>query len=231
MPKSVAEIVTTLYEDIVLGIFPAGNKLIEERLADRFGVKRHNIREAFVHLEELGFVERIPNRGVFVREMTPTEVREIYDVRAVLESHAAAITRLPVDKTVIDTLSTIQKRHSEAIEAGDYRAVLHLNTQFHRIQFSACSNATLVAAIEDYAIRVHAITAMKYGDREVMKQVVEHHWTIIEAMQKTDNQALVDVVRRHFDLRRVDEYEQRYRMKYGSAEPEVLVPRRLRAVI
>ncbi|WDR03887.1 GntR family transcriptional regulator [Devosia algicola] len=231
MTSAITRIVTTLYEDIVLGIFPAGNKLAEERLAERFSVKRHTIREAFLHLEELGFIDRVPNRGVLVREMTPTEVREIYDVRAVLESHAASVTKLPVDPDITDRMAAIQERHSKAIEDGDYRAVLHLNTEFHRTQFSACANTTLVAAIEDFAIRVHAITAMKYGDRSVMERVTEHHWEIIEAMKGTDNAKLIDTVLRHFDLRRVEEYGQRYRMKYGNAEPAVSQPRRLRVVV
>lgn len=221
MSKAVSKIITTLYEDIVLGIFPVGNKLIEERLAARFDVNRHTIREAFVHLDELGFVERVPNRGVFVREMPPTEVREIYDIRALLECHAAAITRLPADKDLTRALKDIQDRHTKAIEDGDYRAVLHSNTEFHRVQFSACSSATLVAAIEDFATRVHVITAMKYGIDPIMQQVIKHHTAIIEALEGNSTDRLVETVKQHFDLRQVDEYERRYRMKYGDSEPEV----------
>ena len=45
------KIVTVLYEDIIPGVLGFGNKLAEEHLAEKFGVKRHTIREAFLHLE------------------------------------------------------------------------------------------------------------------------------------------------------------------------------------
>ena len=220
------QIVTALYEDIILGVFAFGNKLVEDHLAQKFGVKRHTIREAFVHLEEMGLVERIPNRGVFVREPSPKEVRDIYAVRSVLECHAAAVTVLPAEVEITQAMRVLQERHGAAILAADYRAVLHLNTEFHRTQFSACDNATLVTAIEDFATRTHLITAMKFGVRPLMDRVIEHHLAIIEAMEGSDNAKLVEMVRRHFDVRQVDEYERRYRMRYGAQAGLALTPRR-----
>jgi len=219
MSADATRIARTLYEDIVLGIFPPGTKLIEERLAERFAAKRHVVRAGFAELEALGFVERIPNRGVYVHEMSPREVREIYDVRALLECHAARITPLPAPAAVTERLAAIQARHGAAIGVGDYRAVLHLNSRFHHVQFSACGNSTLVAAIEDYATRVHPITAMKFGDETLMEGVAAHHRAIIRAMEGPDPEALVAIVRRHFDLRKVEDYARRYRMKYGPADP------------
>lgn len=228
MSEVVSSIATTIYEDIVLGILPVGTKLIEEHLAERFHTKRHTIREVFGHLEDIGFAVRIPNRGVFVRELIPTEAREVYDVRAILESHAASITLLPVESSIINRLSEIQDRHSKAIDDSDYRSVLHLNTEFHRVQFSACGNTTLASAIDDYAMRVHIITAMKYGDTGTMKKVAGHHRKIINAMASSDTALLVETVRHHFDLRRVDEYERRYRIRYGEDEPVVSPPGRIK---
>ena len=63
-------------------VFAFRNELVEENLAQNFGVERHTVHEAFVHLEEIGLVEQIPSRGVFVREPSPKEVRDIYAVRS-----------------------------------------------------------------------------------------------------------------------------------------------------
>jgi len=216
MASRVRDVVTTLYEDIVLGVYAAGTQLVEERLAERFGVKRHTIREAFVHLEELSFVQREPSRGVFVKELTPEEVREIYDVRYILETSAVRLTPLPAPREIVDRMVEIQRLHEQAIEANRYRAVLHLNNEFHRVQFSACQNKTLVEAIEEYARRVHVVTAIKFGDPHSMAQVVRQHWEIIETMRGHDTQALVEIVSAHFSNRQCDEYERRYLIKYGA---------------
>src|SRR4030088_2189314 len=84
-----AEVVRQLEEDIVFGVLHPKEKLIEESLATRLQQKRHVIRDALEDLEVAGLVTRIPNRGAFVRELTATEVIEIYEVREILEVAAA----------------------------------------------------------------------------------------------------------------------------------------------
>ena len=77
--------VRQIEEDIVFGVIHSRERLIEENLARRFNEKRHVVRAALEALETAGFVTRIVNRGAFVRELTPQEVVEIYEVREALE--------------------------------------------------------------------------------------------------------------------------------------------------
>ena len=214
LPIAVSKLVTALYEDIAVGVYPFGQKLGEERIAKIYSAKRHTLREAFIQLEEIGFVERIPNRGVYVREPSPREVREIYEIRALLELHASSNTQLPAPTAITQELRRIQTRHTGAIRSGDFRSVLHQNIEFHRVQYSACPNTTLVAAIVDYATRTHPITAMKFVDADRMERVIEQHGSIISALEGTDRDALVAAVRAHFDLQSVDRYEQQYRIRH-----------------
>ena len=219
LTKAVSTLVTALYEDIAVGVYPFGQKLVEERIAESYSAKRHALREAFIQLEEIGLVERIPNRGVFVREPGPREVRETFEIRALLELHASSNTRLPVPASITRELRRVQARHTGAIRRGDFRAVLHENTAFHRIQYSACPNATLVAAIVEYATRTHPITAMKFVDSDRMERVIEQHHRIILALEGNDHGALVEAVREHFDLQSVDRYEQQFWIRHPSRSP------------
>lgn len=84
--QSVAErIATSLEEDIVLGRCHPRARLIEQDLCDRFNTHRGDVRLALFELEKKGIVQRIPNRGAIVRDLTPKEVLEIYAVRQELE--------------------------------------------------------------------------------------------------------------------------------------------------
>lgn len=217
------EIATRLYEDIIVGVFPFGNKLVEERLTLRYETKRHLLREAFGVLEELGFVERIPNRGVHVREPHPKEVRELYKMRALLERNAAGAMELPAPLETIDKMRRIHALHSKAIREFNLRDVLHLNTEFHRTQYEICKDGTLVAAIEFYATRTHLITALKFGDAAAMENVISQHEAIIAAMEGNDHEVLKACVDRHFNLTRVAQYENEYELRHGrgSAVPAV----------
>jgi DNA-binding GntR family transcriptional regulator len=69
---------------ILSGQMKPGERLNEQQLAQRFGVSRGPIREAVRALEGAGYVEAVTNKGVFVRQVTMAEVRELYDVRAAL---------------------------------------------------------------------------------------------------------------------------------------------------
>lgn len=211
------QILSAIEEDIVFGVLPPQSRLVEERLAERFDAKRHVIREVFAALEDLGLVVRVPNRGAIVAELTPTEVREIYDVRDMLETGAALRTRLPAPKAITDAMTAIQKRHEAAIKAEDFRAVFHLNIEFHRTQYSACDNRQLVQTIDDYARKAHLIRAIKYGDRAHMEKVVSQHWAIIEAMQGRDQERLVQLVRQHLPGS-PEEYIRSYEIRYGRQQ-------------
>lgn len=208
------QILSAIEEDIVFGVLPPQSRLVEERLAERFDAKRHVIREVFTSLEDLGLVRRVPNRGAIVAELTPTEVREIYDMREMLETGAAQRTRLPVPKAITDAMTAIQERHSAAVKAEDFRAVFHLNIEFHRTQFSACENRQLIQTIDDYARKAHLIRAIKYGDRAHMERVVAQHRALIEAMKGRDQERLVELVRQHLPGS-PEEYIRNYEIRYG----------------
>ncbi|WP_160012269.1 GntR family transcriptional regulator [Rhizobium sp. 18055] len=206
---------SAIEEDIVFGVLPPQSRLIEERLSERFDAKRHVIREVFSTLEDLGLVERVPNKGAIVTELTPAEVLEIYEVRRVLETHAGAITLLPVSTELISRMEAVQTRHEEAVSAERFREVFHLNIDFHRLQYSACPNKHLVQTIHDYARKAHLIRATKYGDQTHMKKVVSQHWAIIEAMKGTDNQKLVELISAHLPGS-PEEYIRIYNIRYGG---------------
>jgi DNA-binding GntR family transcriptional regulator len=211
-----AEVVRQLEEDIVFGVLHPKEKLIEESLAARLQQKRHVIRDALEDLEAAGLVTRIPNRGAFVRELTATEVIEIYEVREILEVAAAMRTPLPAPKAVIAELRAIQKRHSAAIATGDVRAVFYLNIEFHQLQFSVCSNSKLAASIAEYAKQAHLIRAVKYAEPGHLKKVEKDHHAIIATMSGNDREALVDVVRAHLPDSR-DAYIRAYERRYGPS--------------
>jgi DNA-binding GntR family transcriptional regulator len=213
-------IVRSLEEDIVFGVFYPKEKLTEDALITRFEVKRHVIREALAQVDAMGLVMRVPNRGAYVCELTPQEVIDIYDVREILEVAASIRTPLPAPKPVVDALKRIQDEHSEAIEKNDLRQVFRVNMRFHQEQFSACGNAKLAQSILEYAQKAHSIRAIKYSERGYLRQLEREHRQIIKAMQGKNREALIQIVRNHLPASR-DAYLRAYAIRHGTAIPEV----------
>jgi DNA-binding GntR family transcriptional regulator len=215
----VEQILRAIEEDIVFGVLPPQSRLIEERLTTRFGAKRHTIREIFAKLEDLGLVVRVPNRGAIVAELTPDDVRQIYDMREMLETTAARLTHLPAPEAVTDAMTDIQERHAAATKDENFRAVFYLNIEFHRTQYSCCENRYLVQTIHDYARKAHLIRAIKYGDRAHMAKVVAQHWAIIDAMKGRDHDKLALLIREHLPGS-PEEYIRSYEIRYGRQPSE-----------
>ena len=210
---STADLVRDLGEDIVFGVFHPKQRLTEEDLIARFGLKRHVVREALTQLDLMGLVVRVPNRGAYVRELTAQEVIEIYEVREILEVAAALRTPIPAPKKVIESLKNIQNQHSDAIANHDLRSVFRLNIQFHREQFLACQNAKLAQSIMEYAQQAHLIRAIKYAEPGHLQKVERDHRRIIKAMEGKNRDAFVEVVRNHLPDSR-DAYLRAYALRH-----------------
>lgn len=211
---NVEELADRIEEDIVFGIYPSTSRLVEDRLMERFATSRYVVRRTFAELEARGLVERVPNRGVEVVELTPDDVEELYQVREILETSAARLTPLPADPETLAQLVKIVDAHEAAIAGGDFRAVFRLNIQFHALQFSLCRNNRLSEAIADYARKVHIIRAVKYNDAVHLGKVKQQHRMITRALAGDDQEFYVQCVREHLPASTAA-YRAAWSVKYG----------------
>src|SRR5258708_4691376 len=220
-PDANGKIVRDLEEDIVFGVFHPKERLTEEDLMARLGLKRHVVRDTLSQLDSMGLVVRVPNRGAYVRELTPEEVIEIYEVREILEVAAALRTPLPAPKEVIKVLKKIQDEHSEAIANHDLRKVFRLNIQFHHQQFLEGQNTKLVQSIMEYARQAHLIRAIKYSEPGYLQKVERDHRQIIKAMEGKSRDVLVEIVRNHLPDSR-DAYLRAHALRHGGTIPDLV---------
>jgi DNA-binding GntR family transcriptional regulator len=193
----VAAIVSTLEEDIVFGRAHPRERLIEEELLARFATKRHIVRQAFVELERMGLVDRIPNRGAMVHAYTADQVRQLYSVRDLLETQAARLIPLPLPERDLDELRAAQRAHDSAVLAVDLREVFRANISFHRLLFSKCGNAYLSDTINEFAQRAHLIRFYSFAEPDYIERARQEHWKILSAIEASDREGLVELCARH----------------------------------
>ena len=118
--KSTGALSDTVYNglkaDLASSVHRAGAVLSEERLARRFRVSRTPVRKALVRLEQEGLVRILPKRGVVVPEVSPGELRELFDVREALEGMAARQAAGRVDPRARSPRSVVRKRGSGQLD-------------------------------------------------------------------------------------------------------------------
>jgi DNA-binding GntR family transcriptional regulator len=215
LPDALRDIVDQLETDIVFGRLLPRERLIEDELVARFDAKRHVIRQALLKLERMGLVNRARNRGAAVTDFGPDEVEQLYDVRRLLETGAAAQIPLPLDAVKLKELHAIQQRHDKAVKSGNTLIAFRANNEFHRALFSACGNAYLAEAISYFAQKAHVIRSFSIARPEYLQRAMDEHWAMVKALERGDRKQLVTLCGNHLNISKLP-YIEAYHARFGG---------------
>ncbi|MCW2586549.1 MAG: transcriptional regulator, GntR family [Frankiales bacterium] len=127
---------------IIEGDLAPGAPLRESELATAFDVARNTVRESLRLLTQEGIAVHEPHKGVSVRRLTPSEVRDIYALRGLLERGALARAGQLTEEEV-ERLTSILGRADAAVQQNDAKAVQQLNAEFHRQLVALLGNQRL----------------------------------------------------------------------------------------
>ncbi|MCI0752887.1 GntR family transcriptional regulator [Teichococcus vastitatis] len=191
-------ILAALEEDIVFGRLHPRERLIEEEIAARFGATRHTVRQVLVELERLRLIERIPNRGALVKAYSPAEVQQLYALREMLETQAAALIPLPLGDDALAPLHALQRRHAQAVAASDARAVFRADLAFHRALYAHCGNVFLAETIEELGQRAQVIRYASLRSQASMEWARDQHAAMLDALRDGERDTLVTLCAAHF---------------------------------
>ncbi|MEO5695050.1 MAG: phosphonate utilization associated transcriptional regulator [Usitatibacter sp.] len=165
---------------IVNGELPAGEKLIEGTLAERLGVSRGPVREAFRGLLEAGLVRFEKNRGVYVRHVSVDEAEEIYEVRAALDEFAGRRLAQMGSPDAVRQLRALVERMEKAASRANVDAYASANLEFHDRLIALTGNAKLLAT---YRRLVNELNLRRRSSLEIggtMAVSIREHREIVE---------------------------------------------------
>lgn len=147
-PRSLAE---EAYERLVRKITrleaEPGSVLVERDLMAEFGIGRTPLREAMQRLAIERLVNHLPNRGMFVSEITATSVQQIYEFRAMLDGQAAALAATRATSEQVSSLEALHRELVSATEEGDVDAYVEADRDFYRVLGEAAHNAWIADSI------------------------------------------------------------------------------------
>lgn len=186
-----------LRQAILRGEMAPAQRLVENELAEQFGVTRASIRAALIDLESQGLVERIRNRGSRVRVVGVEEAVAITECRLVLEGLCAARTAAVVNDEQLAELTQLGTAMRKAVADGEPLTYSDLNHELHaRIrEFSGQLTAVeLLERLNGQLVRHRFQLALRPGRPQ---QSLNEHLAMIEAIEARDPQAAEAAVRAH----------------------------------
>lgn len=172
-------------------------RLDERKMAEQLGISRTPIREALARLEQDGFVEIQPRRGVFVRRKSLEEVLEMIVVWAALESMAARLVTENASDAELKTLRKLAAKYSQHAARADIAEYSEANIKFHQriLELSKCSMLKTVA--DGLFQHMYAVRKRAMGESDRAKRSVVDHMHIIEALESRDADLAGTLVREH----------------------------------
>ena len=188
---------------ILDGRLTPGQRLKEEELARELGISRTPVREALLILQAEGLVDAAPNRGAVVRALDGDDLEDLYQLRALLEGHAARRAAANISDTALITLRESCDRFETIIE-GDVQELVKENLLFHNVILDASGSrrvADLVRRVIELPLVYRSYIWYSVDQRRIS---AHYHRQITKALEARDGERAELVMKEHvFEARDV----------------------------
>lgn len=183
---------------ILDGTYKPGERLLELQIAGEMNTSQGPVREALRDLEGLGLIESECYKGSRVRAVSEREIRESYEVRAILEEQAAqlAASRLKGNTKLLDAeTATILK----AATAGDRKTYAEHDFVFHKAIVEASGNSILLSAWEFVVLESRLrINISRMKDQDLIKNA-KAHLPVVAALKNGQGKLASKLLREHVE--------------------------------
>jgi DNA-binding GntR family transcriptional regulator len=163
--------------------FSPGSRLNVEQLARDLGTSRTPVWEAIRRLGQEGLVRNVPNRGVFLVELTPRAAIDLYTVREVLEGMAARLSVEGISERTLDKMERLLLEQEKIVAEEDLVSYSRSDFEFHACIYAACGNTILREMLESIKQKARPI-AMQITP--ILTELLQDHREILHALRMHD---------------------------------------------
>ncbi|MBU8768935.1 GntR family transcriptional regulator [Cytobacillus oceanisediminis] len=186
------KVCNVIREAIIRGDFKPGERLKQSDLAEKMGVSRMPVREAFRKLESEGLIKLEPHKGAVVKSISIKDIEEIYALRSELEKMAVYQS---VDLLTDEDISQLSSLVAEMEKADDVDTFVQYNIDFHRLLVKRCNWERLNSFIGTLWNGLPQQTPhLLTGQIETSNT---EHRKILEAVVKKDKETAANIVSKH----------------------------------
>lgn len=191
-------VVQRILAAVIRGEFPLGHRLVIQNLAEQFGVSATPVREALVELASIGIVENLPNRGAVMREFGVTQIREIYQLRRILEVEAVRTACGKIDSRLLSELETEFAAIAKESRGKNWsRNAMLLDIKLHSMIAEHCGSTRLQDELCRYNTLVQAIREVVDNESQAQEIALSDHAEIIKALQANDCDSAAETMEKH----------------------------------
>lgn len=187
----------TLSSRIVAGEFAPGTVLTVPTLAGEFGVSATPVREAMLNLARRGFLSPLRNRGFQVTEVSPDELRELGEVRLLLEGPPMRELAGTLPDEVVERLLALADEIVRAGREGRFEDYLEADTTFHLTLLELTGNRHLVRLVGELRQQTRLVGLVNLADSDELEGSALEHAELVRLLVAGDGAGAEALMRRH----------------------------------
>lgn len=192
-----SHVFTALSSAVISGEIPAGTLLSVPRLAAQFAVSATPVREAMLDLESRGFVESVRNKGFRVAEVSDEALREVIEVRLLLEPQAMRDLAARFDPGTLPALEEIVARIEAGARAASMQQYLEADLDFHLRLTGMLGNSLLVETVANLRSRTRLVGLVSLAGSAALTASAAEHRELLGLLAAGDAEAAGELMRRH----------------------------------
>lgn len=182
---------------IITGRFSGGDRLVERTLCDQLGVSRSIVREAIRTLEVEGLVENIARCGPIVARLDWPGAAQIYNIRMLLESDAAAACAMVAGDATARQLHMALAELTHIVTHGDPSQLYGATTGFYRVIFTSAGHHLAWEIVQRLNGRISRLRALTLASTNRRISGPAHMARICDAICAHDPKAAASAVQAH----------------------------------
>jgi DNA-binding GntR family transcriptional regulator len=187
-----------LREKIIDGELQEGEQLRQDAIAAELGVSRIPVREALRHLEAEGLITIVANRGAVVSALSPDEIDELFELRAVLECYVLRQAIPNMTEEVFREAESILEKYEQALEdEEDVGSWGEWNRQFHSALYAAGNRPTMMSLIKTLNNNCDRYTRLHLLFTRNLHQAGKAHRAVLNACRTGDAELACDALWKH----------------------------------
>jgi GntR family transcriptional regulator, gluconate operon transcriptional repressor len=189
-------------EEILSGGFEPGERLVEARIAAQLGISRGPVREALKLLRAEGLVDERPHHGTYVTRFSVRDVRDIYDLRAAIESAAARLVALRRADADLRSMRRLFERLVAAADSGDVAAVSGADLAFHDTLCRVSGNRRIHRVFERHVPLLRSLIRLDEFIYRSYSDIASEHEPLLLALESGDPDVAGERFRDHVERAR-----------------------------
>jgi DNA-binding GntR family transcriptional regulator len=225
-PHSISDqIYERLKQQILYGEIEAGERLMQNQVAENLRASRTPVREAFRRLEQDGLVERVPQGGLRVTRLDMEAIQEVFGIRNVLEAYAVELACERIAEEEIGYLKQLVKQAEELLSSGGLTreakitGIFKLNTQFHDTIYRASGNSYLMGMINSLRFIVGRMRFLGLRADSTWSRAWVEHVQLIGLLEKKDRESAARLMKIHL-VNAVSDVLMGMKLLQGPCSPE-----------